>query len=233
MKHARSRRPAPASPLAVAADLDGTLTLEGRRLADELTRTILEIKRGGAKFILATGRCTREAREIAGRDLFDAIVAENGAVLAVGGDERSMAPPGWMKIRERLLPHLGTGCEEVIVSAGIERLAIARRLVPRQGTIELNKDRLMVLPRGVTKGRGLLAALSVLGLPPSRTACVGDGENDISMFESVGIKVALDNSVDELKRRADFVALKGDGEGTIEAMGRLFPALVRGRTEGS
>lgn len=230
MRQARTVSELYAHPAALATDLDGTLTTDGRRLSPVVTATLLEVKKGGTKLILATGRCTREAREIAGPGLFDAVVAENGAVLVVDGEERRTAPPGWTGIREKLLPLVGGGCEEVILSAGKERLAEVRRYLPKQARIEVNKDRLMVLPLGVNKGKGLLEALSVLGVPPARTACLGDGENDVPMFDAVGTKAALGNSVAALKRKADFVTAKSAGEGATEAMARLFPKLrVRGR----
>jgi hydroxymethylpyrimidine pyrophosphatase-like HAD family hydrolase len=219
-------------PAALATDLDGTLTLGGSGLGGDLAALLLGVKRGGTKLILATGRCTAEARKIVGGDLFDAMVAENGAVLAVDGSEQKVAPPGWASVRERLLPHLGGGCEEVILSAGIEKLALARRLLPSGARIELNKDRFMVLPRGVDKGRGLLKVLATLALPPERTACLGDGENDAPMFDVVGIRVALGNSVVGLKRRADFVTEGNDGTGAIEAIGRLFPERLSGTRGG-
>lgn len=111
----------------------------------------------------------------------------------------------------------------MILSAGIEKLAVVRQILPAQARIEMNKDRMMVLPRGVDKGKGLLEVLSTFGIPPERTACLGDGENDLSMFDVSGMRVALENSVEELKLRADFVTAKSDGEGAIEAMTRLFP----------
>lgn len=232
MKKVRTGRPAFVPPDAVATDLDGTLTLGGEPLKRSLSAVLFRVKKRGAKLVLVTGRCTSEAQKIVGDSLFDAVVAENGAVLVVDGTERRIAPPGWVKIRERLLPQLGRGCEEVIISAGIEKLEVARRLVPRQARIELNKDRLMVIPKGVDKGTGLVSVLAALGLSARRTACVGDGENDISMFEAVGVRIALDNSVEELKRSADLVMEKGDGEGVIEAMGRLFPMDLLGPRRG-
>ena len=206
--------------------------MKGRRLTRRLRRVLLEVRGGGTRLVLVTGRCVKEASRIVGQDLFDVMVAENGAVLAFNGFERRVEPRGWTKVRERLLPQLGRGCEEVIISAEIGRLATARRLIPGQARIELNKDRFMVLPRGVTKGRGLLMALSTLGLPPKRTACLGDGENDVSMFDAVGIRVALNNSVEELKEKADFVTAKSEGGGAIEAVERLFPRSLPGARGG-
>ncbi|MDG6960071.1 MAG: HAD hydrolase family protein, partial [Nitrososphaerota archaeon] len=53
-------------------------------------------------------------------------------------------------------------------------------------------------------------------------ACIGDGENDLPMFGVSGFRIALRNSVDDLKRRADYVADGSDGEGSMEAIRGLF-----------
>lgn len=112
-------------------------------------------------------------------------------------------------------------------------MRIARSLIPTEARIELNKDRLMILPRNVDKGSGLKGALSALGVKGKETACIGDGENDLSMFEVSGIRVALANPVEALKQRADFVTDQGDGRGTIEAIEKLFPARDSVRAGGN
>jgi hydroxymethylpyrimidine pyrophosphatase-like HAD family hydrolase len=219
---------------ALAVDMDGTLTTEGRPLGKDLIEALGAVRREGTKLILATGRCVKEAYELANEELFDGVVAENGAVLVVGGTKRDLAPAGWREVRSGLLPSFEPGCEEVIISAGREMLDVAERLIsPASARIELNKDRLMIMPRGVDKGRGLAELLSSLGLTGGETTCIGDGENDLPMFEVAGVKVALGNSVEELKRRADIVTEGSDGEGTKEAIGMLFlrdEAGQRGRS---
>jgi hydroxymethylpyrimidine pyrophosphatase-like HAD family hydrolase len=207
---------------ALATDLDGTLTSGGQPLKPDLVHAMKRIRANGVKLILVTGRCSDEAVGIAGEGLFDAIVAENGAVLTTGSTRRLQIPDGWIDERRRLLPQFEKGCEEVIISSSIENLPLAQRLVSRLARVQVNKDRLMIMPLGVDKGSGLVSVLKMLSLSPERTACVGDGENDVPMFEVSGLKVALANSVDELKRRADYVAGRSDGEGTIEAIRNLF-----------
>ncbi|MDG6917653.1 MAG: HAD family phosphatase [Nitrososphaerota archaeon] len=207
---------------ALATDLDGTLTSGGQPLKPDLVHAMKRIRANGVKLILVTGRCSKEAVGIAGEELFDAIVAENGAVLTTGSTRRLQIPDGWIDERTRLLPQFEKGCEEVIISSSIENLPLAKRLVSRLARVQVNKDRLMIMPLGVDKGSGLVSVLKMLNLSPERTACVGDGENDVPMFEVSGLKVALANSVDELKRRADYVAGRSDGEGTMEAIRNLF-----------
>jgi hydroxymethylpyrimidine pyrophosphatase-like HAD family hydrolase len=207
---------------ALAVDLDGTLTADGRPLRSDLIDRLQELKGKGMKLILVTGRCIKEARRITGEGLFDATVAENGAVLIADGVRKNSSPPGWDRLRAELLHHLGGGCEEIIISAEKGKLGLARRLVSGQARVELNKDRLMVVPLGVDKGKGLLTVLSMLHLTPEKTACMGDGENDSPMFDAAGVKIALANSVEELKSKADFVTKEGDGDGAMEAIGKLL-----------
>ena len=45
---------------------------------------------------------------------------------------------------------------------------------------------------------------------------------DARLFDVAGLKVALPNSVDELKHNADYIASSSDGEGTIEAVAGLL-----------
>ena len=58
---------------------------------------------------------------------------------------------------------------------------------------------------GCSKGKALEKLLKHISIKPEQTAVIGDWYNDISMFETDTIKVALANSIPELIRRADHV----------------------------
>ncbi|RLE51873.1 MAG: phosphoglycolate phosphatase, partial [Candidatus Methanomethylicota archaeon] len=49
-----------------------------------------------------------------------------------------------------------------------------------------------------------------------KLACIGDGENDLSLFKVAGFKVAVANAVEQLKKQADYVCSLPDGEGIAE-----------------
>jgi hydroxymethylpyrimidine pyrophosphatase-like HAD family hydrolase len=213
---------------AFASDLDGTLTMGGKFLQAGVIEGLRALGEAGVKLILVTGRCLAEAQEIVGATRFDAMVAENGAVILVGGTKKKVTSEGWIRERARLLPYFGTGCEEVIISSGIEKLEFARERVSVLGRVEVNKDRLMIMPAEVDKGRGLLDALSMLALDPGKTVCMGDGENDVPMFAAAGLTVALGNSVPELRRRADMIMGGSDVEGALEAL-RVITGMNAGR----
>jgi Cof subfamily protein (haloacid dehalogenase superfamily) len=56
-----------------------------------------------------------------------------------------------------------------------------------------------------TKEHAVIELCGMLGLDRSRVAGVGDGHNDMHLFNAVGYKVAMGNAVPELKAAADSV----------------------------
>jgi hypothetical protein len=79
---------------ALASDYDGTLAQDGK--VDAPTREALsDLKAAGKRLILITGRELKDLHAtFEYSSLFDAIVAENGAVLYLPGsqEERALAP---------------------------------------------------------------------------------------------------------------------------------------------
>ena len=137
------------------------------------------------------------------------MVAENGAVLAVEDEVRDLAAP----VEESLAAALADRdvpfrCGRVLL-AGNARDAPA--VVEAVGLLGLdcqiirNRDALMVLPAGVSKGTGLLAALIELGISPHNTLAVGDAENDQALLEAAEVGVAVANAVPSLRAHADLV----------------------------
>ena len=69
---------------AVAFDYDGTLALHGR-VTDDARKALADARAGGLMLLLVTGRRAPEMHRIfpQSEELFDAVVSENGALLAV------------------------------------------------------------------------------------------------------------------------------------------------------
>lgn len=206
----------------LALDLDGTLKTKDRPVNAEVTRKLRALRSSGVRLILVTGRCELELREVVETSLFDIIVAENGAILIQGKRKEILAPDEWCDARRSMLKFFKSGGEEVIIALDrdLEEQAI-RVIDPSVAKIELNKDRLMIMPRGIDKGSGLRAALRQLSASTDDMMCVGDGENDLPMFRIARIRVALNNSVEILKDEADYVSKREDGEGVLEAIDRF------------
>lgn len=61
------------------------------------------------------------------------------------------------------------------------------------------------VPKGFSKGFAIAILLGVLGYKREDAICFGDSNNDISMFEACGYRVAMGNSSPEIIKRADIV----------------------------
>lgn len=71
------------------------------------------------------------------------------------------------------------------------------------------------------KFHGVHALRDILGISKEQTLAIGDGDNDISLFENAGTRVAMGNATDRLKLVADFVVGSVDEDGFVEAMDRF------------
>lgn len=75
-----------------------------------------------------------------------------------------------------------------------------------------------IISRRADKGKGLEAMAQALGITTAETMCFGDGGNDVSMYHSAGIGVAMGNAVDEVKAQADYVTDTVDDDGVANAL---------------
>jgi len=74
----------------------------------------------------------------------------------------------------------------------------------------------------VSKGRALQALANQLGIPNDLIVTFGDGYNDESMMEIAGFRVAMGNSVDEIKAIADYTTDTNQNDGVALAVEHLL-----------
>lgn len=55
-----------------------------------------------------------------------------------------------------------------------------------------------------------------------KTIAIGDDNNDLSMFEEVGYKVAMGNAIDIVKQKADEITLSNDEDGVAVFLEKLL-----------
>lgn len=219
----------------VATDYDGTLAHEGR--VEGRTRAALERFRDwGGRISLVTGRELGELLALCDCiDLFDRVVAENGAVLYCPSSltRVRLAPPPPPSFVEELrrsgVEPLSVG-EVIVATRRPHEVVVLERIrtwgLPLQ--VILNKRAVMILPAGVDKASGLAAALEELKISSAATVAIGDAENDAALLDYCGVGVAVANAVPELKARADLVTAGARGEGVVELIDRI---MVRGGKE--
>ena len=79
-----------------------------------------------------------------------------------------------------------------------------------------------IMAPNTTKGDAIRNLSKYLKIDLSQTIAIGDGRNDIEMFETVGYKIAMKNAVKELYERADAITTTNNNEGVAEALEKIF-----------
>lgn len=215
--------------LALCCDYDGTIAHHG--VVDEATIAGLErARQSGRRLLLVTGRELPDLKTVLPRlDLFDLVVAENGALLytPATGEERALAeapsPLLVQRLRERGVEPLSVG--QCIVATWEPHDAAVLQVIHELGLelqIIFNKGAVMVLPAGVNKASGLAAALAALGLSPRNAVGIGDAENDHAFLALCECAVAVANALPALKEKADIVTLRDHGAGVVELIDELL-----------
>jgi len=209
--------------VALAAGFDGTLARDGR-YDERCIEALRALAATGRKLILVTGRELRELLEIFPEArLFDYVVAENGAVMHRPATRESeilaQAPPELLlqELRRRHVTPLSVGssivttvkANEAEVSAALRKLQLDFQLVTNPGA-------LMMLPAGVNKASGVWAALRELGVSRHNLVAIGNGENDLALFEFAGHAVAVQNADTLVKRVANRTTQGSYCEGFLE-----------------
>lgn len=214
--------------LALATDYDGTLAHGG--VVDAATEQALHrFKETGRRLILVTGRELEDLKHVCRRlDVFDLVVAENGALLydPADGSERLLAeppPPIFVqRLEERRVEPLSKGRVIVATWEPAEQAVLeAIRDLGLELQIIFNKGAVMVLPPGINKATGLTAALEELGLSPHNVVAVGDAENDHAFMSASGCSAAVANALPMLKAHADIVLEGAHGAGVVELIERI------------
>ena len=220
----------------LAVDLDGTLTDSEGVIHHEVVEALERLRRRGVKVVIVTGASYPAAITLAYYlPVTRFAVAENGGVVGFRDKYKLL---GSREDKERILAAVRERLKGVLVESwqneyrmvdaafkpapGLSpeeavRLAAAE-LEPLGFEVVYSGWAIHVHRFGVNKGAGLLEACKALGVDPSRVAAVGDSAVDEPMFEVSGFSVALANSPDSLKRKAQHVARGSHYLGFLEAV---------------
>ncbi len=240
--------------LALATDYDGTIANEGA--VDAATLAALQRWRAtGRRLILVTGRMLDDWLQVfpqyAPPELFDWVVAENGAVLyqPLSQTVKLLSDPPPAEFAQQLRQQIGDGSKifaaadgefaqliqsgqlaaftggRVILATWQPYDAEATALIQKLGLdlqVILNKRAVMILPNGIDKAFGLKVVLQALNLTPAQTVGVGDAENDLHLLKYCGFAAAVANALPAVKAEADWVAKGVRGAGVAELIDYLL-----------
>lgn len=75
-----------------------------------------------------------------------------------------------------------------------------------------------IYSKNASKGNAVTALASRLGIKTEEIACIGDAENDFSMFNACGLRFAMGNAIPALKEMADVVVPSNNDSGVAFAI---------------
>lgn len=217
---------------ALALDIDGTITDPTRKLCLSAAEAIRKVEKQGIPVIIVTGNilCFTMATSVL-LGASGGLVAENGGVVisrdevkVLGDYEKSKLAFDYLKSKEDVEK---VGFSDLRVS----EIAL-RRTVPVNQVKNTLKDfdievydtqfALHLTDPQVNKGSSLELITGELGIKTRDIMAVGDSENDIDFLKVAGLKVAVANGDNELKKMADYVTTKKYGDGVKEAIERFI-----------
>jgi HAD superfamily hydrolase (TIGR01484 family) len=215
--------------LALCCDYDGTLAHHGTMAAATIA-ALERVAASGRRVVLVTGRELEDLQRVLPRfDLFERVVAENGALLyipATAEERRLAAPPPEALVRtleQRKVTPLSVGRSIVATWQPHDTTVLQ---VIRELGLELqvifNKGAVMVLPSGVNKATGLKAALDSMRLSARNAIGIGDAENDHAFLALCECSVAVANALPAVKKTADIVTAADHGPGVVELIDELL-----------
>lgn len=223
---------------AVVSDIDGTLTTPDRRLSVAGATAVLRLEAVGIPVLLASGNVMPAVRTFALMvGASGPLVAENGGMVAyrdAGWREtidlladRKVADEAYEVLREAMpevRPLLTQRWREseIALEMGPDPEAIKEVLKGHPVRVETSGYSIHIIDEKVTKGTGVLHALELIDVPPEEVMAFGDSENDITMFEAVGLGVAVSPKDGRLTSKADYVTKWTDGDGVFEAVSKIL-----------
>jgi hydroxymethylpyrimidine pyrophosphatase-like HAD family hydrolase len=213
-------------------DFDGTIA-EDDVLDRDAADAIQRARAAGILAILATGRILEDLdRLLPSQPLFDAVVAENGAVLRLASQAsptvlaRSPHPAFLESLERSGVRHRSGLCVVEAAADSAPRVLDSIRHLGAPLALSFNRDRLMVLPEGVTKGSGLQEALWRLRASGHNAVGIGNAENDHSLLEACELGAAVSWGSASLQEVAELV-IHGEGPSAVARfVGELVPARM-------
>jgi Cof subfamily protein (haloacid dehalogenase superfamily) len=151
----------------------------------------------------------------------DLWLTHNGDGEYVQNEKRAIrADP---KIIRDFAPYLLAACKIVGSSSDAALLqrcevAMQQALGAEATAVRSQSYYLDVTPPGRDKGTFVQAMARRLGISTDAVATIGDMENDLAMFRTSGVSIAMGNATDDVKRLATHVTASNEDEGFAGAV---------------
>lgn len=221
----------------IATDVDGTLTVdrESYLIHRDTIDAIRELEKNNIKIILVSGN-TMPVLFGLSRYIGTSgpVVGENGCLVGYKGEIIPVCSKSTKELVGLILEEFG---EELTSSwqnkyreydyafrPKIKSLEAHRELTRRIKKL-LEKKRITwakvissgfaihLTPADAGKDKGLVKALEIINAKREEVVGIGDGANDVEMYNAVGLRVAVANADELLKKHADIVLDEPSGRG--------------------
>lgn len=215
--------------LALVTDYDGVIAHDGCPSGAAIA-AIQRLRSSGRRAVLITGRRLDDLIGVCQHlDLFDCVVAENGAVIYEPATRKETLlakplPPQFVeRLKELKVEPLEVG--RVIVSTWLPHHTAVVQAIQETGLelqVIFNRAAVMVLPAGINKATGMDHALRRLSLSRHEVVGVGDSENDHSFLERSECSATVANAVSSILQSVAIVTKGTNGEGLAELVDELI-----------
>lgn len=81
---------------------------------------------------------------------------------------------------------------------------------------------LEIMPQGIDKAHSLTKLLTSIGFSTDAMICCGDGYNDLTMIETAGLGVAMENAQPLVKESADYITKSNDEDGVLHVINEFM-----------
>ncbi len=221
----------------VATDVDGTLTVDrGNYLIHrDAIDAIRELEENGIKVILVSGNTIPVlfglSRYIG---TSGPVVGENGCLVGYRGEIIPVCSKSTRELVNLIIREFGDELSpswqnryreyDYAFRPKIKSLEVHRELTERIRRFLEEKGitwakvvssgfAIHLIPADAGKDRGLLKALEIIDVRKEEVVGIGDGANDVEMYNAVGLRVAVANADELLKKYADIVLDEPSGRG--------------------
>lgn len=105
--------------------------------------------------------------------------------------------------------------------AMVEELRQELAQIEQLEVVNSSKHNIEITRKGVSKGKAVAMLAAHYNLKREEIITIGDSENDVSMIEYAGLGIAMGNSLDCVKQKADYITDSNDNEGVANAIERF------------
>ena len=132
-------------------------------------------------------------------------------------------------------PYLAAACKIVGASSDADLLkrceaAMQEALGAQATAVRSQSYYLDVTPPGCNKGTFVQAIAKRLGISTDSVATIGDMQNDLAMFRTSGVSIAMGNATDDVKKQATHVTTSNENEGFAGAIEMILKGDAQGTT---